>query len=839
MSLCCQQDDRRDAVRRRKGWNGLDYVEIDDDQRTLRVYFLGKLPPELQKNEKGIERFLRIEGGTRVTGIQIKDADPNEDPDPDKDDFLLLKLDNYGDYSTYTLRLVGVADVDPHYDHVDFSFKVNCPSGLDCAPVCACQPTLPPEPVIDYLAKDYASFRQLIFDRLALLVPEWRERHVPDLGVALVELLAYTGDYLSYYQDAVATEAYLDTARQRISVRRHARLVDYFLHEGCNARAWVHLEVQGGALLELDPREVAFITGLKNAIDTQTGILSWEDLREVPRTSYHVYEPLLDDESAPLRFYSDHNEIHFYTWGQKQCCLERGSTSATLLDPFLPGQENGAKKRSLQLKPGDVLIFEEWLGPKTGNHADADPTRRQAVRLTRVTEGEDRTIRAEGDATPYLEVEWALEDALLFPFCLSAIGPAPGCEYIENISLARGNVLLVDHGRTQEPEELGVVPTLATEAICECAGEPGDIQYVPGKFRPRLGRTPLTFRQALPSDSPTWTPAAALLDQDVRGAAPEIWLTSTPAAAWKPRADLITSDQADAGFVVEIDNEGVANLRLGDGVRGQQPPGGMSFEARYRIGNGTEGNVGADSITRLVSGEKIDGISVTVRNPLPARGGTAPEPIAEAKLMAPYRFRNPIQRAIIAADYEEIAERDPKIQNASAELVWTGSWYEADVAIDPFGREESDETFLKQIEGTLYPYRRIGHDLHLERARYVPLDLKLQVCVLPHYQRGHVKAALLALFSNRVLAGGRRGFFHPDNLTFGEGIYLSKLVAAGQEIPGVECIKVKQLQRLFEKPNREIEFGVLALSNHEIAQLDNDPNYPERGQLEIVVLGGR
>ena len=85
---------------------------------------------------------------------------------------------------------------------------------------------------INYLAKDYGSFRQLILDRLAQTLPQWHETHVPDIGIMLVELLAYAGDYLSYYQDAVATEAYLGTARQRISVRRHARLVDYRMHEG-------------------------------------------------------------------------------------------------------------------------------------------------------------------------------------------------------------------------------------------------------------------------------------------------------------------------------------------------------------------------------------------------------------------------------------------------------------------------------------------------------------------------------------------------------------------------------------------------------------------------------
>ena len=123
----------------------------------------------------------------------------------------------------------------------------------------ACLPTPEPQatkPEINYLAKDYASFRQLILDRLALNMPRWQETHVPDLGIALVELLAYVGDYLSYYQDAVATEAYLNTARQRITVRRHVRLVDYAMHEGCNARAFVTIAAENDT--QLDPTQVFF-----------------------------------------------------------------------------------------------------------------------------------------------------------------------------------------------------------------------------------------------------------------------------------------------------------------------------------------------------------------------------------------------------------------------------------------------------------------------------------------------------------------------------------------------------------------------------------------------------
>jgi len=254
MDGTCQNDPRRDAVRRLAGCNGLDYVEVADDRPALYVYFLGKLPPDLRKNRSGLESFLRIEGGERITGLQVLDVAPHVDPDPERDDYLVVELDRRGDRSPYTLRLVGIGGIDPHYDRASFWFTIDCPSELDCRPSLECAPAALEEPRINYLAKDYASFRQLIFDRLALLVPGWNERHVPDLGVTLAEICAYVGDYLSYYQDAVATEAYLETARQRISVRRHARLVDYHLHEGCSARAWVAITTS--ADLDLPPGDV-------------------------------------------------------------------------------------------------------------------------------------------------------------------------------------------------------------------------------------------------------------------------------------------------------------------------------------------------------------------------------------------------------------------------------------------------------------------------------------------------------------------------------------------------------------------------------------------------------
>ena len=817
MAVCCDQDDRRAAVRQRDGWNGLDFVELDADERTLRAYFLGKLPPELAAPAPDLARFLALDGGVRITGIGITGVTPIVAADPDQDDSLQVQLDRVGDFSIYTLRLVGVEKVDPRYDRAEFRFRIDCPNDLDCAPACDCPPAALDEPDISYLAKDYGSFRQLLLDRFALLMPDWRERHVPDLGITLVELLAWQGDMLSYYQDSVATEATLDTARLRVSVRRHVRLVDYVLHEGCNARAFVCIETDTATTLPAG--KVAFVSGLADR--KLPTVLGWSDLAEVPGTEYEVFEPLPPGDRSIL---PAHNAIRFHTFGDSFCCLEAGSTGAALLDT------------GLRLSVGDVLILEEVRDPRTGLAADANRARRHPVRLTAVTPRVDEIVRtADGAATPYVDVTWDAADALPFALCLGAIGAAPDCRFITDISLARGNVVLVDHGRSFGPDGLGTVPTLMTAAGCDCVDLPGPVSQVPGRFAPSLPRAPLSW--SVPLDPAA--PAATALAQDPWAALPAVSLASDPPFAWAARPDLIGSEPGDADFVVETDNDGVAHLRFGDGTLGLAPPAGASFTAGYRIGNGPVGNVGADSITRVVLRDMtLDGVALSLRNPLPAVGGTVPETVAHAKLLAPHTFRTRLVRAVTAADYATLAERDPALQRAAARLAWTGSWYEADVAIDPLGSEATPAELLARIDHALESARRIGHDLRVQPAVLVPIDLRIEACALPAYRRSDIKAALLAAFGTGRLPDGSLGAFNPDALSFGDPLYLSRLVARAQAIPGVAHVAVTRLQRLFEGANGELANGLLPLAAREIARLDNDPNRPEHGRLQILVQGG-
>jgi hypothetical protein len=161
------------------------------------------------------------------------------------------------------------------------------------------------------------------------------------------------------------------------------------------------------------------------------------------------------------------------------------------------------------------------------------------------------------------------------------------------------------------------------------------------------------------------------------------------------------------------------------------------------------------------------------------------------------------------------------------------------VAIDPLGTEQTDPALLRRIEADLDRYRRIGHDVIVVPPSYVPLDIAITVKVLPGYVRAHVEAALSDSFSNRAVPGGRRGVFHPDNLSFGDNIYVSKLIAAAQCVAGVESVAVTRLERRFAGPDREIENGVLPIGPLEVARLDNDPVFPENGRLVLTLRGGQ
>jgi hypothetical protein len=95
---------------------------------------------------------------------------------------------------------------------------------------------------IDYTNRDYSSLLQSLLGLAALKLPEWTDRSPNDMGRMLLELFAYVGDTLMYYQDRIANESFLATAVERRSVIDLLSLIGYTL--GTPAPASVKLTLR-------------------------------------------------------------------------------------------------------------------------------------------------------------------------------------------------------------------------------------------------------------------------------------------------------------------------------------------------------------------------------------------------------------------------------------------------------------------------------------------------------------------------------------------------------------------------------------------------------------------
>lgn len=799
----CQKNERADLVGKSATLNGIDYIEVVSvDQKTLELHFIHPLPgqsngipatPPLTNNN------IIITGGMRIRNVQVLNVSAAAE-------VLTVQVNIAGDFSFYTLSLVKSltdlsepAGFDLQLAQVEFSFKAGCPSDFDCRRVKICPPERRAEPDIDYLAKDYASFRRLMLDRLGTLVPDWKERNPADGQIALVELLAYVGDQLSYYQDAVATEAYLGTARKRISVRRHARLLDYFMHEGCNARVWLALHATAD--------NVVVKTNAPNTPKVQFAT------KGKITTSFSPDAAVVFEAMHDITLWIAHNVISFYTWGDNECCLPKGATRATLKND-----------KSLSLKPGDWLLFEEILSPTTGNVADADPSHRHVIRLTDVSYTNDPL-----NNTPVANIAWAEADALPLALCISKMVPDQnGAPVMGEISVARGNIVLADHGATQsDPNQTPAPVPNGTLRL--------PLQLAPlthqGQARDDFGELVLDGDgHPLPFDQKT--PANAAMQWEMRDTLPVVNATDAHGNTWKPLKDLLEAGEFTRGFVAEIDEREYAELRFGDKILGEQPDGPLA--AHYRIGNGRVGNVGAETITVTVL--PPNGFDA-VRNPLPAQGGQDPESLEEVRQFAPQAFRVQ-ERAVTEEDWEEVAQRHPEVQKAAARFRWTGSWLTVFVTIDRKGGKPVDADFKARMLAYIERYRLAGYDLEVNAPVLVPLDILFTVCVKPGFFSSEVKRRLLDVFGARDLPDGSRGFFHPDNFTFGQPVFLSQLYALGMRQAGVASLQANVFQRWGKKPNQELDQEELRPAALEIVCLQNDPNFPENGKIEFEMEGG-
>jgi len=580
-------------------------------------------------------------------------------------------------------------------------------------------------PVIDYLTKDYAGFRQGMLNQIPLLLPNWTDRSEADFGVVLIELFAYVSDILSYYQDRVANEAYLGTATQRRSVAELLRLIDYQIDPGLASTALIHFDV---------------------AADVTVG---GSNLPYRLKTAGVPGEPDLTFEvTQEFSLKLLNNGIGLASLS----ALPAGSTAIVIA------------RASHALAEGRAVYFEE----KT---TDPDGT-------TRARRSPALTIAAVRDAGGGNdEVSW--------------LPPLPEAFTPANTKL-KGNNIAATHGETIHDEPVfvgdgtpGQTFTLSRMAVTHLLRR--------GAFQRRRSKPELEVRVA--------------------------------GVLWEEVESLFASRPSDTHYTTAIDENDYLTIRFGTGTRGSVPPAGAQITARYRIGLGSKGNAGADTLTVFLTAvPEVKAIT----NPFPAEGGADRESTEEAKISGPGSVIAQ-ERAVTLQDYELLAEAFPGVGKAKARVGLRGGYKVVQVFVAPEDPKkvpppppsgELKDALKRLLESRMPVNRMAGVDV-LDPL-YVPVEITVDVYVQAEASQSavfqRVQQALRDLLS----------FPHQD---FGQPVRVGEVFSTLYPLEGIAYVLLKRLARTGQPPvpGAACDFSDVAIAENELAY---------EGLLAINVFGG-
>jgi hypothetical protein len=794
------QRDRTAALLASTTLNGIDYVEIaSDDERTLRVHFLNAV------RLAGTVSGTAITGGETIPEVPVGPiADATDwSVDAEGRPVLTLRARLAGDFSSYTLTLASTS-LDPFFDHTVLSFKATCPADGDClAPQPSCLPDREAPPPIDYLARDFLSFRQALSDFSAVRYPGWRERSEADVGIVVLEALAALADDLSYTQDRVAAEATLDTATQRRSIVRHARLVDYEPRPLTSARALLQLNVSAGPITPGAAVSARGPDGGVVVFETGTGLADTTTYSARPE-----WNGARDGAGG----------IQPYVWDDHARCLAAGSTGAWV------------RGHGLAFFEGQALLVD------TAGATSADPPVRQVVHLAasrpglgdHAVEEVDPLFLDGGVPSPVTHIRWRAEDALTAGHDL------------DRTTFAGNLVPAVQGRRFVEPFAIDQAPPGAPDTpLALVRTGPNSV----GQYLHTLAAGRLTWlaTDGLP------LPEIALVQQPVPPA--------TQIVPWTWRRSLLETDRFEQAFTTDpaayhriqanaggsrsddYDGDGGDTVRFGDGVFGEIPDPGAVFLVAYRVGDGARGNVPAEAITTLEPGAPQTILDVV--NPFPAAGGAAEEPAERVRRLAPQAFRARQLRAVRPEDYEAAARTLPWVDRAGTVVRWTGSWLTVFTTADPTGSELLPPVRRTELVTLLNRYRMAGYESYVPDPLFASLDLVVTVCARPDAFGADVEEEVAAALGTGALRDGRPGFFAPAHFTFGTPLERSALEAAIQDAHGVAgvvelCYRRRGFTAGFVPVPEWVSVGA-----REIIRCDGDPSRPDAGLVQVFVEGGR
>ena len=243
---------------------------------------------------------------------------------------------------------------------------------------------------------------------------------------------------------------------------------------------------------------------------------------------------------------------------------------------------------------------------------------------------------------------------------------------------------------------------------------------------------------------------------------------------WPEAPRFTAPGPGERAYTVKLDENGSATVQFGDGTHGTRLPTGGNVEARYRVGLGTAGNVGAEQISMLLS--RPPGLKA-VTNPVAASGGTDAEAGDEARRNAPLRVRT-LDRIVSLRDFEDFAAAFTGIGKAQAVWLWDGERRMVHLTVAGTGGAPLDpnaalyRNLLAAIDSARPPYQ----PLRVSPGRDLRFGLTAGLWIAPEYAPERVLAA-----AGKALAAA----FGFAARAFGQPVTGSEVLAALQGVAGV------------------------------------------------------
>lgn len=271
---------------------------------------------------------------------------------------------------------------------------------------------------------------------------------------------------------------------------------------------------------------------------------------------------------------------------------------------------------------------------------------------------------------------------------------------------------------------------------------------------------------------------------------------------WEQVDDFAASGPDDAHFTL---NRTTGEVRFGDGTHGRIPvanpdnPNGNIVARLYRSGGGSAGNVGAETLTNLLTFvEHIDSVS----NYFAAYAGSNEETVEQAKSRAALELKSR-GRAVTAEDFEYFALQTPgvRVRRAHA-LPLTHPQYPGvqvpgvvTVIVVPDADSSNPTPGQRTIQAVcecLNQHRLLTSEVYVIPPVYRKVKVSADIVVAPGADLASVKQAIESALTTyfHPLLGGEDG----QGWEFGRTIFFSKVYQTILAVAGVDRIENNQLE---------------------------------------------